>query len=485
MPPLAPTAREVVLLAVLLVLLLVVTPNLPTSAGDALTFSKAYLQSTKSSEALTPTLESQYTLQSLNPALVWGLGQVPETKVVVHVPGWSIFDRLYLLNGTVYIVTDTPETIPDRSRITSTAVFINNGPIAEAERIPTDKEMRIVSTNQARLLFGPSAERLDGVTWLANDPKQFITHYYHWAAELFFGFWRTYSSLDPSIPPTGETSLPAPRRMIFAHLDANNWRDYAEMNQFILRSSFPSISMEFMNDWKERADTGRVFVFDRVVFADRAAAMHGDNFLRTQRTASNPFALPGSVNWWSTVRNAVVGFAGLSQNEGAASVKGVASNPVITYVSRQDWGRRMLIPEHHDRLVRELHGLRDKYGYEINIVSMDKLSRIEQFQLSGRTTIMMGVHGNGLTSLVWMRPTPRSTVMEFFYPEGFAHDYEYTTRALGMVHYGFWNDRAFTRPDVPPVNYPEGFQGNEIPIDGAAVARLCHERLTLSEEADD
>jgi hypothetical protein len=76
-----------------------------------------------------------------------------------------------------------------------------------------------------------------------------------------------------------------------------------------------------------------------------------------------------------------------------------------------------------------------------------------------------------------------------------------------MVHYGFWNDkyvtvlrslffcatddffplpyRSFTSPDVPPVDYPEGFQGNEIPIDGAAVARLCLERLTLSEEADD
>ena len=54
---------------------------------------------------------------------------------------------------------------------------------------------------------------------------------------------------------------------------------------------------------------------------------------------------------------------------------------------------------------------------------------------------MMGVHGNGLTALLWMKPTPRSTVMEFFYPGGFAHDYEYTTRALGMVHYGFWGDR--------------------------------------------
>jgi hypothetical protein len=55
--------------------------------------------------------------------------------------------------------------------------------------------------------------------------------------------------------------------------------------------------------------------------------------------------------------------------------------------------------------------------------------------------IMMGVHGNGLTALLWMKVTPRSTVLEFFYPGGFAHDYEYTTRALGMVHYGFWGDR--------------------------------------------
>ena len=53
---------------------------------------------------------------------------------------------------------------------------------------------------------------------------------------------------------------------------------------------------------------------------------------------------------------------------------------------------------------------------------------------------MMGVHGNGLTSLVWVKLTARSTVMEFF-PEGFAYDYEWTTRALGMVHSGFWGKR--------------------------------------------
>lgn len=117
----------------------------------------------------------------------------------------------------------------------------------------------------------------------------------------------------------------------------------------------------------------------------------------------------------------------------------------------------------------------------------------------------MGVHGNGLTSLVWMKPNPRSTVMEFFYPQGFAHDYEFTTRALGMTHYGFWGNqyvlrttiniipfhifllisRSFTSPDLPLPQYVEGFQGNSIPIDAEAVARLCVERLSLNFEVDD
>ncbi len=100
-----------------------------------------------------------------------------------------------------------------------------------------------------------------------------------------------------------------------------------------------------------------------------------------------------------------------------------------------------------------------------------------------------------------MRPTPRSTVIEFFYPQGWAFDYEYTTRALGMVHYGVWNDMyvshllerhmspltfpphsTFTRPNVPERhNYIDGFQGNEIAIDGVVVADLVHQRLQLDQ----
>jgi hypothetical protein len=94
--------------------------------------------------------------------------------------------------------------------------------------------------------------------------------------------------------------------------------------------------------------------------------------------------------------------------------------------------------------------------------------------------------------------TPISSVIEIFYPEGYAHDYEWTTRALGMRHFGVWNDTyvsvfffvefatlirrrsgfrsSRSDPDVTWPNYPEGFQGSQIPVHGPYVAKLIEDR---------
>ena len=153
------------------------------------------------------------------------------------------------------------------------------------------------------------------------------------------------------------------------------------MNQWVLRSAFPSVTAEYSADWQDRAEMGRPMILDRVIFSDRSAAMKGESFQRTGRTASEAFALPGGVHWWNIIRGAVTKFSGLDE------VFDQVSKPVITYISRQEWTRRKLIQEDHEKLVEELYKLRDKYGVEVNVVSMDKLTHAEQLTLAARTTV--------------------------------------------------------------------------------------------------
>ena len=116
------------------------------------------------------------------------------------------------MDGTLFIVTSKPELVPRPLRmITSSGHPVLNGPGERDKRIPTDKDIQVVSPARAQEIFGPSrrsALKYDGVSFLCTDAKQFVTHYYHFTAEIVFGLWRTYSTLDPYITPDGQTTLP-------------------------------------------------------------------------------------------------------------------------------------------------------------------------------------------------------------------------------------------------------------------------------------
>lgn len=78
--------------------------------------------------------------------------------------GWSIFDKLYLVNGTLFVVTDDTSNIPDRRLMISTGYDISNGDLEAAKRVPTEKEMQIITRKEAKRLFGGDAELIDGVS---------------------------------------------------------------------------------------------------------------------------------------------------------------------------------------------------------------------------------------------------------------------------------------------------------------------------------
>ena len=76
-----------------------------------------------------------------------------------------MFDKLYIYKGIVYIVTDHPSSIPDVRFIYSKALDIQPGDEAEAERLPTDEDIQVISTKAAKKLFGTtSARTIDDVT---------------------------------------------------------------------------------------------------------------------------------------------------------------------------------------------------------------------------------------------------------------------------------------------------------------------------------
>ncbi|KAF8342741.1 uncharacterized protein EI90DRAFT_2902602 [Cantharellus anzutake] len=394
--------------------------------------------------------------------------------------GWSLLDNVIIRNGTLYIVTEDPSSFLDPYHMFSTGAPMLSDPASWAAKDPTSKEIRIVTPAEALRIIGPHASRLEGVTFLCNDNPQFVSHYYHFVAEILFGLWRTYSVLDLNIQADGNTTLAAPRRFLFPRVKKLEFDDYSGLSSLIPQTIFPTMSFEFSDTWADRSQTDRPFIFDRVVIADRVSAEHAPEWNGLYKYVAPAFTLPGSPGplWWSPVRRALLQFLGKFR---AMESPTASTVPVITYISRQDWNRRMLHPDDHKVLVKALGDLHRNHGYEVNIVNVEELSEREQLSLAVRTTVMLGVHGNGLTHAVWMDPRRKPVLMEFFAQDGFSTDYEYPMRQLGIEYYGWWGNKYFGHRELPSVYMGGGFQGNNIRIDGMAVAAKIVEHIQSSE----
>ncbi|KAF8315003.1 hypothetical protein DL93DRAFT_2057788 [Clavulina sp. PMI_390] len=419
-----------------------------------------------------------------------GVAPLSHLSFILHA-GWSLLENVVLLNGTLFIVSDDTSKFPPLDKMFSTGVPMESEPSTWRGRDTTPREMQIVSTKRASELFGPYGSRIQGTTFFCNDASQFASHYYHFVGEILFGLWRTYSSLDLNIPASGKlqsgTPLTAPRRFMFPHVNAADFRDYSGLSEFIMRAVFPSMAFEFRDTFNDRNMTGKPFILDRVVIGDRIAAELSPQWHRLYKYVAPAFELPGSgTNFWGPVRRALVQFLAkdelLSDSTTPESIS-ARSKTVITYVSRQDWGRRTLLPADHDNLVKALRSLERRHGYEVNIVSMDKLTLQEQLNLALRTTVMLGVHGNGLTHALWMDPSRSPVLMEFFADQGFSFDYEYPMRQLGITYYGWWNSKSFSHRELPENHIDDAFQGTAIRIDGEAVAKRIHEHVTSTAQS--
>ncbi|CAK5284098.1 unnamed protein product [Mycena citricolor] len=191
---------------------------------------------------------------------------IPETTIVAHAPGWTLFENLYMYNDTLVFVSDTPSDFPDMRLMTSTPMTAENNPENIAAREPTRYSMTSLTPTEARRRWGAGPSEggenrifsVTGNTILVNEPSQFLRHYYHLVAELLFGvqaFWHgALSGALDSDPASATHRAPPPPidRIIFARSDADGWRDDPGFNAYVVRAAFPDVTIEEEEDWIDR-----------------------------------------------------------------------------------------------------------------------------------------------------------------------------------------------------------------------------------------
>ena len=100
----------------------------------------------------------------------------------------------------------------------------------------------------------------------------------------------------------------------------------------------------------------------------------------------------------------------------------------VTYVSRQQAPRRRLHPAIHARIVSQLEKLD---GIRFREVCMEHHDFATQLDIARTTDVLIGVHGNGLTHAMFMRP--KKFVCEIFVPRG-VFQWHYYTMSSAMGH---------------------------------------------------
>ncbi|KDR80331.1 hypothetical protein GALMADRAFT_61700 [Galerina marginata CBS 339.88] len=401
----------------------------------------------------------------------WG-DDLPQTRLVKHVPGYNILDNVYIFNGSVYLVTDSASALPHMSSIVESA---GNG----------FGKWEIISSEDASDILGTYGSTIRGVSWMSADSSPHNS--------TLFALWRAYSSLDRTIDETGLTKLPPPQRLIFPHnrffVDQNPpfdeyWIRRARVDTgfhpYLSKAALPQLTVQYLEDWEDYQKMEVPFVYERLVIADRTVASKAaPEDLPVYSTA---FDLDASEHWWEPVRR------NLAQYVGEYEVKPKAKK-VVTYLHTQSQRGPKLSSDDHENLVKALEKMTNYQGYELHVVSTQtsETDWVDRMTAIVKSSVILSVHGDHLMDSVFMRPTPQPTVMELFPADKFVRDREFAVHSVGLHYVAWLGNRYMVISDVrlcsqfgfdlPPVSPPHN---EAIEIDIEAIVRSIHESLAHS-----
>lgn len=240
----------------------------------------------------------------------------------------------------------------------------------------------------------------EGSDWQWNG----LWHYYHFAAENVLTGFAALGSVNPT-----STTPPVIDRFVIPWL--SNWHDQYGLNDVLVDSIFPELVDE--HQWKrlskddrwvffEKSRSGRVIALTKVVIIDRwAAHKHTPAADVWIKMAVGLLTKPLQSNFFSSARQRFMRYNSISDRRPGDKQR-------ILYVDRQSTTRR-LPDEKHEALLAALRGLAGPKVEFVHLV-LENLDKVQQMAAFVDATIAIGIHGNGLTHLMWM--PEKSAVIE-------------------------------------------------------------------------
>ncbi|KIK56611.1 hypothetical protein GYMLUDRAFT_61873 [Collybiopsis luxurians FD-317 M1] len=387
---------------------------------------------------------------------------VPTTSLVEHVPGYTIMDQVIILNNVVYIVTDEPQSFPDVNSITV-------------------EKWQIIPSEDARTIIGRYGGIIHGVSWMCTEPVPQNT--------TLLSLWSMHSSLEPSTASPARLILPQTSAFEDSDLDENydkkknlalRLRSATGSHPFLTKIAFPHMGITYKEDWEDYMGMEVPYVIQRLVIADYRVA--GTDGLSTvlQRAAH------ASRNWWEPIRHNVAEFFQEFDDQ--------LERNSITYVHRPG----AMNVKDHDSLVRALNRLGEDRDIDIHLVEALDGDRENNVDWGGRmaavvkSNVILSVQGPDILDGVFLKPSPVTTMVEFFSPDVASREHESIARALGSKYIAWSNNRfVFSLPANDPVfvlqlsldeisrlpNVQGDLQGYGVPVDANAVVEAILDTL--------
>jgi len=304
------------------------------------------------------------------------------TRQMQLASGYSYFQNIYFVNRHFVFVKGGYRLDPSQWAIMSEVESRRRW--GQPERFARAEVrgfgFRIIDQNATTWWNRSKAISMEPSIMLTDFLPKFTPHLYH-LLENFLGIWATCRSF--MVNTTGSPVQPK-----FLLLPQNSIAEFGESSRGLIKSLFPEVRVIDQRDFRILSKD-RIVRFSMMVASDRSAADHGGvNQMITGIMAWLPKFVPSMV---STVL----------QNLGTSHDSSSRSVTTVTFVDRQSSQNRRLAQELSKSLLWLL-GTADP-RIDVKWTRFELLSFREQVLRASQTDILMGVHGNGLSHVLWIR----------------------------------------------------------------------------------